>query len=151
MERQRSFLLFSCICLISYPRFRCRFLSDLAAHRFFSEHHLVKSYLTSNDLSSITREREKLASGNVWSQLTKVYNDYQLGKIQVGMAFVLFISYPLYFIIIFVVLWQDPDDDLDSFFKYVCSVIPNLKTCYEVYAQSMIYTSYDYSVGVIMN
>lgn len=60
-----------------------RFLSELASHRYFSEHHVIKNYLISTDLAAVIKEREKLGSGTMWSQLTKVYSDYQLGKIQV--------------------------------------------------------------------
>ena len=56
----------------------------MACHRYFSEHHIVKSYLISEDLNTVMKERERLGAGTMWSQVTKVYSDYQLGKIQVS-------------------------------------------------------------------
>lgn len=84
-----------------------KFLNELAAHRFFSENHMVNSYLISPQLSTMIKDQEKIGSGTMWAHLTKVFSDYQLGKI------------------------QDPDESMDLFLKYVNSTIPVLKSAYE--------------------
>ena len=44
---------------------------------------MVNSYLISPQLSTMIKDQEKLGSGTMWAHLSKVYSDYQLGKIQV--------------------------------------------------------------------
>lgn len=52
------------------------FLQALACHRYFSENHIVYSFLTREQLS----DHDQQSAGSLWTQFSKAISDYQLSS-----------------------------------------------------------------------